>query len=71
MNSDLDLIFEKGPEILESYDAISLETLATVSGFHVRFKSDPLSYYNTLDLVLAHARPYLLNKDKEGWLKSI
>jgi hypothetical protein len=71
LKSELDQIFEKGCEVFESYDAKSLEILAAVSGFHVHFKSDPLSYYNTLDLVLEQAKPYLLDRDKVGWLKSI
>jgi hypothetical protein len=68
--SDIDWIFDNGPDLLVAAPAASVATLAAGVGITNLWGShgEGLSYYENSMRVIALARPYLQTKNKEGWL---
>lgn len=68
--SDLDWIFEHGPEVLERPHGASVQALANGVGVTNLWGShgEGLAYYENSARVLTLAQPFLKAKDKHGWL---
>ena len=69
--SNLDWIFENGPEVAESPHGASLQTLADSLGLGSLWgdRGEGITYYTRSMQILGIAIPYLQAKDKVGWLK--
>jgi hypothetical protein len=68
--SDLDWIFEHGPEVANDPRGASLQALATAIGLGSLWGSngEGITYYMRSMQILEATTPYLNNKDKAGWL---
>jgi hypothetical protein len=68
--SDLDWIFENGPEVAEAPKGASIQALFSALGYGSLWGSngEGINYYENSHLVMALAKPFLLAKDKGGWL---
>lgn len=71
--SDLDWIFENGPDIIDDMTGSSIEALAKCLGLTSNDLwggyGEGFVYSQNAGRVFNVAKPYLLTKDKEGWLK--
>lgn len=68
--SDLDWIFENGPEVVKSPHGATLQALATAIGLGNLWgrRGEGIDYYQNSTAVWSIAAPYLAAKDKAGWL---
>ena len=68
--SDIDWIFEHGPEVLKSAHGATIETLGRGVGITNLWGShgEGLAYYENAMTIMAVAGPFLEKKDKAGWL---
>lgn len=68
--SDIDWIFEHGPEVIQGAHGASLETLGKGVGITNLWGShgEGLAYYENAMRIMHVATPFLENKDKAGWL---
>ena len=71
LKSNLDWIFAHGPELMESASGASIAALAECIGITNLWGShgEGLAYYENSMRVLTIAVPYLMQKDKAGWLE--
>jgi len=71
--SDLDWIFENGPEVAESPHGASLQALADSLGLGSLWGSrgEGITYYTRSMQILEIASPYLIAKDRVGWAKMV
>lgn len=68
--SNLDWIFENGPEILDKLSGYSAQALADSMnlGSLWGFRGEGIDYYYNYQIIMAVAKPYLEKQDIEGWL---
>ena len=68
--SDLDWIFENGPDVVKTPTGASLQSLANSHGLGSLWgdRGEGITYYTRSMQILEMATPFLLNKDKDGWL---
>jgi hypothetical protein len=68
--SDLDWIFENGPQVAKKPHGASVQALADSKGLGSLWGSrgEGITYYIRSGQVLAVATPFLMNRDKAGWL---
>lgn len=68
--SDLDWIFQNGPELVESCPGASVQTLGACLGVRNMWGScgEGMTFYMNAMAVLDVARPYLKERDKQGFL---
>lgn len=71
IKSDIDLIFENGPEILKNITSTSIEALGGMLGISKDRlwgkNGEGITYYENLAHILDIATPFLLNRDRGGW----
>lgn len=70
-HSDLDWIFGNGPELLsESIPGVSVDSLAKCMKVHNLWGSrgEGITWYTNARIVVETAKPFLLARDKRGWL---
>lgn len=70
LKSDLDWIFEHGPEVLESPHGASIQALADCFGLTDLWGSrgEGFDLWRNSRQTLLLAKPYLVNNDKKGWV---
>lgn len=68
--SDLDWIFENGPDVLKSAYGSSVEALGRCVGIQNLWGSrgEGITYYTNALAIMGAAAPFLEAKDKAGWL---
>lgn len=71
VQSNLDWIFNNGPEIWKSMPYASIVSLAKTLGIYNMWGSrgEGFAFWENSMYILMAAEPYLKNKDKEGWLE--
>jgi hypothetical protein len=69
--SDLDWIFANGPDVLKATHGASIQALASCFGLDNLWGShgEGFVYYANASHTMQMAEPYLLAKDKAGWLE--
>lgn len=71
--TDLDWIFENGPEILDKLSGYSAQALADSLSLGSLWGSrgEGIDYYANYQIISAVAKPYLEEQDMEGWLRLV
>jgi len=71
LKSDIDWIFDNGPVVADSPHGASVSTLASCFGLTNLWGSngEGITYYTNSMGTLQIAKPFLLKKDKKGWLE--
>ena len=69
--SNLDWIFENGPDMLVNAKGASIQALANCFGLTNLWgnRGEGITWYTNASHTMQLAAPFLLKKDKEGWLK--
>lgn len=73
LETDLNWIFENGPEILDKLSGYSAQALADSLSLGSLWGSrgEGIDYYANYQIISAVAKPYLEEQDMEGWLRLV